>query len=140
MEKILLVDDQTCIQQFYREELTGDGYDVTVASDGYEAIAKLEACKPDVVVLDLFLEGPKGWDVLDIIKKREACLPVIIITAYDSYRNDPRLKKADGYVIKSFNLTELKQKISELFKDQEEENAFREANNNTLLQERLVIV
>lgn len=140
MAKILLVDDQTCIQHFYREELTGYGYDVTVASDGYEAIAKIETFKPDVVILDLFLEGPKGWDVLDIIKNREARLPVIIITAYDSYRNDPRLKKADGYVIKSFNLTELKQKISELFKDQEEENLLRQANNNTLLQKTSVTV
>lgn len=140
MAKILLVDDQTCIQHFYQEELTECGYDVTVASDGYEAIAKIEAFKPDVVVLDLFLEGPKGWEVLDIIKNRDGCLPVIIITAYDSYRDDPRLKKADGYVIKSFNLTELKQRISELFKDQQEENPFLEADNNTLLQRKLVTV
>ena len=139
MEKILLVDDQTCIQQFYQEELTGDGYDVTVASDGYEAIAKIESIKPDVVILDLFLEGPKGWDVLDNIKRQDARLPVIIITAYDSYRNDPRLKKADGYVIKSFNLTELKQKILELFQDQEE-NSFREADHNPFLQEKLITV
>jgi DNA-binding response OmpR family regulator len=140
MAKILLVDDQTCIQHFYQEELTACGYNVTVASDGYEAIAKMEAFKPDVVVLDLFLEGPKGWEVLDIIKNRDVCLPVIIITAYDSYRDDPRLKKADGYVIKSFNLTELKQKISEIFKYQQEEDPLLKADNNTLLKQKLVTV
>ena len=138
MAKILLVDDQTCIQHFYQEELTECGYDVTVASDAYAAIAKLEAFKPDVVVLDLFLEGPKGWEVLDLIKNRNVCLPVIIITAYDSYRDDPRLKKADGYVIKSFNLTELKQRISEFLKDPQEENPLTEADCNPLLQEKLV--
>jgi DNA-binding response OmpR family regulator len=138
--KILVVDDQTCIQHFYQEELTACGYDVTVASDGDEAIAKIEVFKPDVVVLDLFLGGPNGWEVLDIIKNRDVYLPVIIITAYDSYREDPRLKKADGYVIKSFNLTELKQRISELFKNQQEEKPLLDADDNTLLREKLVPV
>lgn len=118
MTKILLVDDQVCIQQFYCEELTEDGYDVAVAGNVQETITKIETFKPDMVVLDLFLRGPKGWEVLDIIKKRDPHLPVVITTAYDSYREDPRLKGADGYVVKSFNLTELKQKISELLQEE----------------------
>jgi DNA-binding NarL/FixJ family response regulator len=46
------------------------------------------------------------------IKKKDPHLPVIIYTAYDSYREDPRLSEADGYVIKSIALDELKNKIA----------------------------
>lgn len=129
MAKILIVDDQTCIQQFYKEELTEDGYDVITANDGYQAMAQIEAFEPDLVVLDLFLKGPNGWEILDMIKKKNSYLPVIIATAYDSYIEDSRLKGAGGYIVKSTNTTELKEKISELLMEQRQERCLLSGTN-----------
>ncbi len=129
MAKILIVDDQTCIQQFYQEELTEDGYDVITANDGHQAMTQIEACAPDLVVLDLFLRGPNGWELLDMIKKKDTYLPVIIATAYDSYIEDPRLKEAGGYIVKSSNTTELKEKVSELLMEQQQEQCLLSGTN-----------
>ncbi|MBW2646788.1 MAG: response regulator [Deltaproteobacteria bacterium] len=131
MAKILIVDDQTCIQQFYQEELSEDGYDVAVADDVSQAMAKIESHRPDVVVLDLFLKGSNGWEALDMIKKNNSHLPVIIATAYDSYQEDPRLKEAAGYIVKSFDVTELKEKISELLVGHRREEYLLHSISNT---------
>jgi CheY-like chemotaxis protein len=73
----------------------------------------LSNSKADVVLLDLYLNGFDGWGVLHDIKSRYPYLPVLIVTAYDSHVDDPRVSGADGYVIKSFiALDELKQEIS----------------------------
>ncbi len=130
MVKILIVDDQTCIQQFYQEELSEDGYDVAVADDGNQAMAKIESRRPDVVVLDLFLRGSNGWEVLNMIKAKDMHLPVIITTAYDSYQEDPRLKEAEGYIVKSLDVTELKEKISELLMEQRQEQSLPFVTND----------
>ena len=75
----------------------------------------LRDSRPDLVLLDLYLDGFEGLDLLQDIKSRYPDLPVLIVTAYDSYMDDPRLAKADGYVIKSFaGLDKLKQKIAEV--------------------------
>ncbi|MFH1673136.1 MAG: response regulator [Pseudomonadota bacterium] len=131
MARILVVDDQTCIQQFYQEELSEEGYAVAVADDLSQAMAQIEACPPDVVVLDLFLRGSNGWEALDMIKKNNSHLPVIISTAYDSYIEDPRLEEAEGYIVKSFDVTELKEKISETLMKQRQEVYLLHSIRNT---------
>ncbi len=114
MAKILIIDDQACIRQFYRAELTEEGYEVAVADDSGQAMTKIEAFAPDLVVLDLFLKGPNGWEAIDMIKKKYPYLPVLIATAYDSYREDPRLNEASGYIVKHSDTRELKEKVAEI--------------------------
>ena len=112
MVSILIVDDQPCVRQLLSEELICDGYRVAGADDAESAWRHLRSSRPDLVILDLYLDGQDGFKVLHNIKKKDPHLPVIIYTAYDSYREDPRLSEADGYVIKSIALDELKNKIA----------------------------
>ena len=112
MANILIVDDQACIRQLLSEELADEGYRVTGVGDAESARAHLKASPPDLVLLDLYLDGLHGWDVLRDVKRQDPCLPVIIVTAYDSFRDDPRLSEAEGYVIKSVDITELKKKVA----------------------------
>jgi DNA-binding response OmpR family regulator len=112
MANILIIDDQPCVRQVLSEELAGEGYWVTGVGDAGSARAHLKALSPDLVLLDLYLDGPYGWDLLRDIKRQDPSLPVLILTAYDSFVDDPRLSKADGYVIKSVDLTELKEKVA----------------------------
>lgn len=111
MDKILLVDDQPGIRQVLSDDLGAEGYVVRTAGCANEVSGCLRGFRADLVLLDLFLDGPQGWDVLQEIKQGHPDLPVVIFTAYDSYAEDPKLSLADGYVVKSSDLTELKTTI-----------------------------
>jgi two-component system response regulator (stage 0 sporulation protein F) len=114
MPKILIVDDQACIQELIAENLLLEGYEVATAGDPGSAKRHIQSSRPDLVLLDLYLDGPEGFCLLQDIKRQYSHLPVIILTAYDSYREDARLSKADGYVVKSTDFDELKKKIDEV--------------------------
>ena len=110
--KILVVDDEKHIRMLYQEELEAEGYEVAT-SDGEEHIVPLlEREEPDVVILDIRL-GPErsGLDILQVIRSRNAKLPVILSTAYDSFQHDLKSIAADYYVVKSVDLSELKGKV-----------------------------
>jgi DNA-binding response OmpR family regulator len=68
--------------------------------------------KPDLVVLDIKTVYYNGTDILQDIRNQFYDLPVILSTAYDSFKEDMKSIAADFYVTKSFDLTELKQKIA----------------------------
>jgi DNA-binding response OmpR family regulator len=117
MPTILVVDDQRCIRELVKEELGDEGYTIVAARDALSAKKQLRSFRPDLVLLDLFLGEPDGWDVLRDIKLRAPYVPVIVFTAYDSFKEDPRLYKVDGYVIKSTDFRELKEKIATTLSD-----------------------
>ena len=114
MPKILIVDDQQCIRELLAEELVSEGYRVQSTGDARSVRGHLRSSRPDLVLLDLYLDGPDGWEVLRDIKRQDPHLSVIIFTAYDSFVDDPRLSEADGYVIKSICLDELKQQVADV--------------------------
>ena len=116
MTKILIVDDQPCVGKLLSEELMLEGYRLTTAGDAESVTGHLRFSKPDLVILDLYLDGAEGFGVLRDIKRQDPDLPVIIFTAYDGYVDDPRLSQADGYVIKSIVLDELKRKIADVLR------------------------
>jgi CheY-like chemotaxis protein len=116
MANILIVDDQPCVRELLSEELISDGYRVAAAGDVKSAMGQLQSSQPDLIILDLYLDGPEGKELLRDIKGQNPDLPVIIFTAYDSYVDDPRLSQADGYVIKSFVLDGLKRKVADVLK------------------------
>ena len=116
MANILIIDDQLWVREFLVEELTCEGYQVGAIGDVKSILENLTVSLPDLVLLDLYLDGTDGFGVLSDIKRRKPRLPIIIFTAYDTYVDDPRLSQADGYVIKSFRLDELKQKVADVLK------------------------
>lgn len=112
--KILVVDDEKHIRMLYQEELEDEGYAV-VTSDGEEPIlALMDREIPQVVILDIRLGPDKsGLDLLQLIRGRQgaAHVPVILSTAYDSFQHDLKSIAADYYVVKSVDLSELKDKV-----------------------------
>jgi DNA-binding response OmpR family regulator len=126
MENILIVDDQPCVRQLVSEELIDEGYRVETVGDAESLRRHLISSRPDLVLLDLYLDGSDGFSLLPDIKATHPGLPVLIFTAYDSFRDDPRLSQADGYLVKSIILDELKQKIVALLK----KGAAEETNSN----------
>ncbi len=112
MAKILIVDDEEHIRELYSEELQEAGYEVATAESGYKILEKIEKEKPDLVVLDIKMGEYNGLDILQEIRNKYYDLPVILCTAYDTFKEDIKSIAADFYVIKSFDLTELKNKIA----------------------------
>ena len=88
------------------------GNDVITAESGLLLMEKIEEEKPDLVVLDIKMVDYNGLDLLQDIRNRFYDLPVVLCTAYDTFKEDMKSISADYYVIKSFDLTELKSKIS----------------------------
>ena len=112
MAKILIVDDEEHIRFLYSEELTEAGYEVITADSGYRLMERIEEEKPDLVVLDIKMVDYDGLDLLQDIRNRFYNMPVVLCTAYDTFKEDMKSIAADFYVIKSFDLTELKNKIA----------------------------
>jgi DNA-binding response OmpR family regulator len=111
MPKILIVDDEEHIRFLYSEELADEGYEVATADSGYQLLERIEEEKPDLVILDIKMVDYNGLDLLQDIRNKYYDLPVILCTAYDTFKEDMKSIAADFYVIKSFDLTELKNKI-----------------------------
>ena len=113
MKSILVVDDEANIRRLYSEELTDAGYRVVCAGSWAEARQALDRHPFDLVTLDIRMgDGPDGIEALRLIKDRHPGLPVVLVTAYEEYQADFASWAAEGYVVKSSDLTELKGRIA----------------------------
>lgn len=110
-KKVLLIDDEENLCLLYREELESEGYSVRTAGDAAEAIRLLEQEVPDVVVMDIRMPRMDGIEAMGRMLSRRNDLPVILNTAYSSYKDDFRSWPAEAYIIKSSDLGELKRAI-----------------------------
>lgn len=114
MPFIPIVDDQPFLRELFSEELLNEGYHVESVSEASSIRGYLKDVRPDLVLLDLYLDGFRGWEIVRDIKEKNPNLPVVILTPYESFAEDPRLSEADAYVVKSFSaLDGLKDKIAE---------------------------
>jgi DNA-binding response OmpR family regulator len=113
MQTILVVEDDPNQWQLYEEELSDEGYHVSHAECGREALQMMHETRPDCLVLDLNLPDIDGMEVLEKMAEMSLDLPVIINTAYAAYKDTPATLTAAAYVIKSSDLTELKVRVKE---------------------------
>ena len=104
-QTILLVDDEPLNLDLLEQELTELGYAIEKADSGRTALDKLAGVSPDLVLLDYQMPGMNGVQVLTEIKKRQAGLPVIMITAYGTIERAVEAIKsgADDFVTKPFD-------------------------------------
>lgn len=111
MAKILIVDDEEGIRMLYAMELQDEGYEVITLPDGKDLLKIVETEKPDCIILDIKMREYNGLDLLQQIRKRHYDLPVILNSAYSSFKVDLKAVAADYYVVKSSDLSELKEKL-----------------------------
>ena len=113
-KKILVVEDDQGLRLLYEEELEEEGYEVSTANNGKEAIGKLEKERPDLVVLDIVMPKMDGMEALGRIMGKHRSIPIILHTSHPGYQEDFMSWGADAFVVKSPDLKELKGKIREL--------------------------
>ncbi len=117
MTKLLIVDDEGPLRLLYEKEFTEEGYEVVIAGDGREAVEKIEEETPDLVILDIQMPEMDGLEAMGRILGKHNKIPVIINTAYSSYKSNFMSWAADAYVVKSSNLDELKSTIREVLEN-----------------------
>ena len=118
--RILVVDDDALIRQFLEDQLTGEGYLVSTARDGEEALAKVAADSPDLILLDVMMPKVDGFEVCRRLKsdERTILVPVVMVTALTA--TDQRIKGieagADDFLSKPYNRLELFTRVRSLLK------------------------
>lgn len=113
--KVLLVDDEDSLRKVMRELLERDGYAVTEARDGVQALDQIDRVGPDIIVLDLNLPGLDGYGVLSHLRSRPAtaAIPVIVLTAKGDEDNEVRVFQlgADDFLTKPFRARALSARL-----------------------------
>ena len=110
--KILLVDDDPNIRQLVNLYLEKEGFEVTMADRGDEALKLFRESPPNLMLLDVMLPGMDGWQVCREVRKTSN-IPIIMLTAKDETFDKvlgPELG-ADDYVVKPFDMKELVARI-----------------------------
>jgi two-component system response regulator MprA len=116
--RILLVDDDRAVRDALRRALSLAGYEVALAEDGEQALERIAQSVPDAVVLDIGLPGVDGLEVCRRVRMLGNRVPILMLTARDavSDRIDGLDVGADDYMVKPFDVGELKARIRALLR------------------------
>lgn len=112
-QQILVIEDDAAIRRGIVDALRFEGYATSTAADGREGMQRALEIGCDLVLLDLVLPGPSGWEILRAVRQARPTLPVIILTALgdESDRVQGLRLGADDYVVKPFSASELLARI-----------------------------
>ena len=112
MDKILVADDDLNICELLRLYLEKEGFEVVMAHDGEEAVARFESEKPSLILLDIMMPKLDGWQVCRQIRQKSDC-PIIMLTAKaETFDKVLALELgADDYVVKPFDTKEIVARI-----------------------------
>jgi DNA-binding response OmpR family regulator len=116
-QRILVVDDDPNLLVVLAEQLRDDGFDVSTARDGQEALRRIEAGWPDLIVVDLTMPRMDGLALARQIKA-QADLPIIVLSAIDTADSKVRLldEVAEDYVSKPYHYPELRARIQRVLR------------------------
>jgi two-component system, OmpR family, response regulator VicR len=115
--RILLVDDDPNLLVLLADQLRSDGYEVVTARDGDEALRRLEAAWPDLLVIDMMMPRKDGLTLAREVKA-QADLPIIVLSAIDAGDSKADLldEVAEDYVTKPFHYPELRARITRVLR------------------------
>jgi CheY-like chemotaxis protein len=114
MTTVLVADDELSIRKLYQRELADEGYSLVFASNAQEAIQKAKEATPDLVIMDISMPGMDGIEAMGRMLDDRNELPVVINTAYSTYKDSFLSWPAEAYVTKSSDLTELKDTVRKI--------------------------
>jgi two-component system KDP operon response regulator KdpE len=109
---ILLVDDEAAIRRFVGASLRAEGYEVSLAEDGEEALQAVEETLPDLVILDIRMPKMDGFEVCRRVREWSH-VPIIMLSAMDEERDRVKCLRlgADDYLVKPFGIQELMARV-----------------------------
>jgi len=112
--KILVIEDEKNLRILYQQELARDGFEVATAANATEGLAMIAAERPDLVVMDIRMPGMDGLEAMSRLLDKHPRIPVVLNSAYSSYKDSFMSWSADAYVVKSADTGELRTRVREL--------------------------
>lgn len=114
--KVLVVEDETFLVKIYAVKLKKEGYDVSIANDGEEAVKMAAELKPDLILLDLILPKMNGFEALERMRATDGlkATPVIVLSNLGQEEDIKRAEAlgADDYLVKAnFSIQDIVAKI-----------------------------
>ena len=130
MQHILIVEDDSDIQELLRNFLQEAGYETTIAGDGIEAVSLFSSVKFDLILLDIMLPKIDGFTVCELIRKQSQ-VPIIMLTALNGEEEQIRGLdlQVDDYITKPFSMPILIRKIAAVLRLEYDETKSRTSNN-----------
>jgi two-component system response regulator MprA len=116
--RILVVDDDRAVRDSLRRSLEFNGYNVDVAADGAEALARVPVIGPDAIVMDVMMPRLDGLEATKALRAAGNDVPILVLTARDAVRNrvDGLDAGADDYLTKPFALEEMLARLRALLR------------------------
>jgi two-component system, OmpR family, response regulator MprA len=116
--RVLVVDDEPQLRRALERALKLEGYDVSLAADGEEALSAVGTAPPDAIVLDVLMPKRDGLSVARELRARGDHTPILMLTARDAVQDrvDGLDAGADDYVVKPFALEELLARVRALLR------------------------
>lgn len=118
MDKVLVIDDEADVQYSFRRTFSDAPLEISCASSGEEGLLAIPKIKPDLIIMDVRMGGMNGFETLRRIRKLDARLPVIMMTAYGTTQTAIEAMKlgAYDYLLKPFDVPELQEIVSRALK------------------------
>ena len=118
MKQLLIVDDQLGIRMLLKEVFAQEGYEISLASNGYEALKIIEEKQIDGVLLDMKIPGMDGIQILKKIKEKSTDIPVMMMTAYGELNliQEAMSLGSSLYFTKPFDIFEVRDAVNNLLK------------------------
>ncbi|SCP94838.1 response regulator transcription factor [Anaerobium acetethylicum] len=118
MFRVIVAEDDTEIRQLYAKVLRRNGYDVTEANDGQDALDILDTTQPDLIIADLMMPRIDGYELITSLRNSGYKIPILIITAKDSFMDLEQgfLSGADDYMVKPVNINEMVLRVQALLR------------------------
>ncbi|HPT58535.1 MAG TPA: response regulator [Fervidobacterium sp.] len=113
-KRILVVEDEPNMRLLVTEELMDAGYEVHEAENGEAALKRFREKTYDLVTIDIEMPGMDGLELAGRLREIRKETKLVLLTAYSHYKSDMASWAADAYIVKSSDLTELKEVISRL--------------------------
>ncbi len=114
MPKVLVIEDEKNLRVLYKQDFERDGFDVVTAANATEGLALVDSEKPDILVVDIRLPGMDGLEAMSRVLERHPKIPIVLNSAYSSYKDSFMSWSADAYVVKSADTGELRTRVREL--------------------------
>lgn len=117
-KKILVVDDEVMLVDLLKIRLEDNGYDVDSANDGFEGLSVAEATRPDLIILDINMEGMDGYTMLKEVRKNDQIKDTNIIMLTASGKNRELFEKEgiSDYITKPFDTEDFLSRVDKVFK------------------------
>lgn len=104
--KILIIEDDVFFQKFYKTQLSGQGFEMEIASNGTEGLKKIDSFNPDVILLDIIMPEKDGFEVLETLSKNGKIkdLSILVFSTLGQEKDVKRAMElgAKGFINKSF--------------------------------------